>query len=239
LPYQIFNQIKCLKKKIECVVSLRRSKKDHSDLNEIANRIRYLRMLTGLDRPSMERRHDIKKVSLEKWENGTANISQRNISRLVSVALDHSIECTPEWLLLGKGAPPKTIPPSSINTQQVGKGDAAEDTLRDLSYFRNTYPKGVTLMVCDEAMAPYYANGDFVAGNTIDLKNLRKYLDCACIVETADGKKRARRVGYSDGAWFLYGTNPKHTGSAFLEIHVEITLVAPIFWHRMKLDIKG
>ena len=135
----------------------------------------------------------------------------------------------------GVGAPPKTIPPSTINTHQEGTGNSTEDILRDLSYFRNTYPRGITLMVSDDAMAPTYVTGDFVGGNTLDLTDLKKCLDFACIIHTADGKKRLRRVGYKNGTWFLYGTNTRHKGAAFLEIDPEITKVAPIFWHRMKL----
>ncbi len=213
-----------------------RKKKDYSNLDNIANRIRYLRMLTGLDRHQMQARHDVKVSSLDKWESGLANISQRNITRLINVALDHSIECTPEWLITGGGHPPKTVPPSAIDHHQVGAGNTAENILKDLSYFRNTYPGGITLMISDDAMAPIYANGDFVGGNVVDLKDLKECLDFACIIHTADGKKRLRRVGYNNGAWFLYGTNTRHVGSPFMEIDMEITKIAPIFWHRMQLQ---
>ena len=220
-------------KKRTSVFSLK--KKDHSNLDIIGNRIRYLRMLTGLDRSNMEKRHQVKKVSLEKWENGTANISLKNITRLVSVAIDHSIECTPEWLITGAGLPPKTIPPSTIDPHKVGSGNTTEDILRDLSYFKSTYPLGITLMISDDVMMPCYGDGDFVGGNVVDLKDLKECLDHACIVHTADGKKRVRRIGYNDGVWFLYGTNISHIGSAILEMGIEITKVAKVFWHRKQL----
>jgi transcriptional regulator with XRE-family HTH domain len=211
-------------------------KRDYSNLECIGNRIHYLRKLTGLDRPSVERRHQIKEVSLEKWETGQANISPRSIARLLNMALDHSIDCTTEWLVKGEGHPPKTIPASTIDHTQVGSGNTTEDILRDLSYFKNTYPRGLTLMITDDSMMPTYVNGDFVGGNMIDIKDLKDCLDFACIVHTADGKTQVRRVGYSNGAWFLYGTNIRHKGNPFLEMDVEITRVAPIFWHRMKLQ---
>jgi len=56
-------------------------------------------------------------------------------------------------------------------------------------------------------MLPAYADGDFVGGNTIELSDIKEYLDQACIVHTADEKKRVRRIGESNGSWFLYGTN--------------------------------
>ena len=220
-------------KKRASVFSLK--KKDHSNLDIIGNRIRYLRMLTGLDRSNMEKRHQVKKVSLEKWENGTANISLRNITRLVSVAIDHSIECTPEWLVTGEGSPPKTIPPSTIDPYKVGSGSTTEDILRDLSYFKSTYPLGISLMISDDAMMPCYDDGDFVGGQVVELKDLKECLDHACIVHTADGKKRVRRIGHNDGVWFLYGTNISHKGSAILETGIEITKVAKVFWHRKQL----
>ena len=78
------------------------SKTVTSDLTNISQRIRYLRGLMGLDRPAMEARHQIKVTSLEKWENGSLNITPKNINRLISAALDHSIECTAEWLINGE-----------------------------------------------------------------------------------------------------------------------------------------
>jgi hypothetical protein len=84
-------------------------------------------------------------------------------------------------------------------------------------------------------MSPFYINGDFVGGIVVDPKDLKKCLDYACIVHTADGKMRVRRVGYNMGSWFLYGTNTRHIGSPLMEINVQITKAAPIFWHRMRL----
>ena len=207
-------------------------KKDSSNLDSIGNRIRYLRMLTGLDRNHMEMRHQVKKVSLVKWENGTANISPRNITRLINVAIDHSIECTPEWLTTGVGNPPKTIASSTIDAHKVSTGNTTEDILRDLRHFKSTYPQGITLKVSDKAMLPAYADGDFVGGNTIELSDIKEYLDQACIVHTADDKKRVRRIGESNGSWFLYGTNLTNNEAAYLEHNVEIIKIAPVFWHR-------
>ncbi len=210
------------------------NKNKTSALNTIANRIRYLRNLTGLKREEVEVRHYISVSSLEKWENGRANISAKNISRLINMALDYAIECTPEWLISGEGHPPKTITTSSLNEYQNSVGNTVEMILRDLNYFKITYPQGLTLMVSDDSMADYYTNGDFVGGLPIDLNKLKEYLHHACIVRTADGKIRLRRIGY-DGAWFLYGTNTRHKGSPYLEKDVKITEVAPVFWHRLKL----
>ncbi len=205
-----------------------------NSLSTIADRIRFLRSLTGLKREEVELRHHITKSSLEKWENGRANISAKNIARLINMALDYSIECTPEWLIHGDGNSPKTITLSSLGEQQDRVGNTIEMLLRDLNYFKTTYPQGLTLMVSDDSMADHYTNGDFVGGLPVDMNSLKEYLDYACIVQTADGKMRLRRIGY-DGSWFLYGTNTRHKGSPYLEKNVTITNAAPVFWHRIKL----
>jgi hypothetical protein len=59
-------------------------------------------------------------------------------------------------------------------------------------------------MISDDAMMPCYDDGDFVGGKVVELKDLKECLDHACIVHTADGKKRVRRIGHNDGVWFLY-----------------------------------
>ena len=205
-----------------------------SDLANISQRIRYLRGLMGLDRPSMEARHQIKVTSLEKWESGSTNITPKNITRLINAALDHSIECTSEWLINGEGIPPRTVLPSAINQPGNAITNKTVNILRDLNYFRNTYPNGITLMVTDDSMAPFYVNGDFVGGEFMDLEDLKSCLDRPCIVQTVDGKIRLRRVGYDKGAWLLFGTNIKHVGSPYVEFNVNISKVAPVFWHRMK-----
>ena len=209
-------------------------KKNTSDLSIIGNRIRYLRGLMGLDRQTMEKRHDIKAVSLEKWEGGFNNIKTQNIQRLITAALAHSIECSAEWLLKGEGSPPSTILPSKFIKSKGPTSSKTINALRDLSYFKESYPNGMTLMVNDDAMAPFYVHGDFVGGELVDLAELKKCLDSPCIVQTADGKIRVRRIGYCNGEWFLYGTNVKHEGSAYMEINVKITKAAPIFWLRMQ-----
>jgi len=85
-------------------------KKDTSNLDSIGNRIRYLRMLTGLDRNHMEMRHQVKKVSLVKWENGTANISPRNITRLINVAIDIPLNAHKNGSLQVQEIPLKQLP---------------------------------------------------------------------------------------------------------------------------------
>ena len=204
-------------------------------LNTIANRIRYLRNLTGLKREDVAERYPITRSALEKWENGTANISARNVARLINMAADQSIVCTAEWLLRGDGNPPKTVTPSSLSEHQASVGNTIETALRDLNLFKMTYPQGLTLMVSDDAMADYYANGDFVGGLPVDLDKLKQYLNHACIVQTADEKTRLRRIGYEDGSWFLYCTNTRHKEWPFLEKNVKIVKAAPVFWHRLKL----
>jgi transcriptional regulator with XRE-family HTH domain len=207
----------------------------HGDLRIIGNRIRYLRTLIGIDRREMEARYQIKVTSLDKWENGKTNILPKNIARLISIALDHSIECTSEWLISGEGPPPKTITSSILTSQQSGIGNTPTDMMRDLNYLKNTYPNLITMTIIDEAMAPFYLPGDYVAGNVINLEKLKEYLNIACIVHTADGKERLRNIGYSNGSWFLYGNYLKHKGTPFLEANIELTKVAPVFWHRIKL----
>ncbi len=204
-------------------------------LNTVANRVRYLRNLTGLDRPEAAARHHIAVSSFEKWENGRSNPTGRSLTRVIDMALAHSIECTPEWILHGEGSPPKIISPSSLKENRTSVGNTAEETLRDLQYFKTAYPEGLTLMVSDDAMADHYTQGDFVGGVPVDLDNLKQYLDYACIVQTSDGKIRLRRIGYQNGSWFLHGTNTRHKGSPYLEKDVMIIRVAPVFWHRLKL----
>lgn len=210
-------------------------KKDHSDLSFIGNRIRYLRTLIGIDRHEMQARHQITITSLEKWENGKVKILPKNIVRLINIALDHSIECTSEWLISGIGSPPKTITSSSLDSQQISVGNTPSDIIRDLNYLKATYPNLITMTVTDSSMSPFYLPGDYVAGTCIEIEKLKEYLDITCIVHTADGKERLRNIGCNNGAWFLYGNHLRHKGSPFLELNIELVKVAPVFWHRIKL----
>lgn len=204
-------------------------------LNTVADRVSYIRKLTGLDRNVVAKRYHFGISSLEKWENGRSHPTERSLKRVINMALAHSIECTPEWILHGEGPPPKIITPSSLSKDLISENHTTEGILRDLHYFKTLYPEGLTLMVSDDAMADYYVNGDFVGGLPVDLGKLKQYLSYACIVQTADGKTRLRRIGHEDGSWFLYGTNTRHNGWPYLEKDVNLTKAAPVFWHRLKL----
>ena len=80
---------------------------------------------------------------------------------------------------------------------------------------------------------PKYKVGDYVGGCPIDLTSVKQYLDYPCIIETADKKKRLRRIGYNDKKFFLFGTNTRYKGGPLFELSPVLLKVSPVFWHRM------
>ena len=211
------------------------------DRMEKKERIRYIRTLMGLTRHEMERYHNMKRVSLEKWETGKSDISIRKATHLIQIAQQRGVTCYLEWLLLGEGERPTTNPHHQSHTI---KPEAASDTIsdnerliRDMLHFKQMYPTADVLLVTDHSMHPQFSIGDYVGGLPVDLSTLNTKLDHTFIVQTTDGKKRLRRITRKHSVYTLYGSNLQHGGTPVFEVDVTIEKAYMVFWHRIKINL--
>ena len=199
-------------------------------------RIRYLRSLVGLNAKEFCRRFSISPSTYGKWENNLTVLSVTKANLLTAIAIENKIFCTVKWLIYGEGQPPKPISENEpMVTQPTSEFEQVLAVVSlEVEFLKKTHPKIETLMITDDSMSPQFNVRDYVAGTPINnVNDAKEYLDLPCIIETQDGKKRLRRIGYNQGNLFLFGTNTNYKGAPLFELHPFIIKISPVFWHRM------
>lgn len=202
-------------------------------------RVRFLRSLTGLLAKDFCERYGLSLSSYRKWEAGFIPLSLTSANRLVAIAAENGILCHLSWILHGKGEEAKTITDSSPiqSMDSTNPSNSFESSLivvsREIESLRKIHKTIEVLSITDDSMTPQYKVGDYVGGCPIDLTSVKQYLDYPCIIETADKKKRLRRIGYNDKKFFLFGTNTRYKGGPLFELSPVFLKVSPVFWHRM------
>jgi HTH-type transcriptional regulator, cell division transcriptional repressor len=200
--------------------------------NKQSERLKFLRSLTGLSIKEFSLLSKISQSTLSKCEAGIYNLSPSLAKKLIKTCFDNNIKCTIDWLMYGAGETAKTLDLPKESNNNFHNLEVLSLT-KEIELLHETYKNLEILAITDDSMLPQFNIGDYVCGKSIDLNYILKYLDFACIVETKDGKKRLRRIGYNSGKYFLFGTNTNFKGSSLFELEPEITKVSPIFWHRI------
>lgn len=202
-------------------------------------RIRYIRDLMGLTRHEMETKHNIKSISIQKWELGKNKITPKNAIKLAQIAQQNGINCFPDWILYGEGEKPTSNP--NLQKRKITETNIFENLpederlIADIVLFKKHYPSGEIMIVNDDSMFPQFSLGDYVGGLALPLDQLNEHLDHTFIVKTEDGKKRLRRITRKKNEYTLFGTNSYHKGCPIVEHNVTISDVFIVFWHRIKI----
>ncbi len=105
-----------------------------------------------------------------------------------------------------------------------------------LLLFKRLSPNSTEMVVTDDAMAPHYSKGDFIAGiRYTGAAIIEHAMYHPCIVETTDGKVLFRQV-QSDpnqsGRYRLDCTNPHTTATDSVLCGQELKFAAPVVWQR-------
>lgn len=204
-------------------------------------RIRFLRSLTGLNAKEFCARFDISPSTLDKWERNINRLSLSKANRLIAIATENKISCLISWLLYGKGEEARVLSgkdEEKILSIPVSKAPTTYEekialVSKEVDFLKKQHHQIEILIIADDSMIPQFNVHDYVGGTPINLEFLKKYLDFPCIVETADGRKRLRRIGYNQGNFFLFGTNTNFKGAPLFELTPDFVKVSPVFWHRM------
>ena len=213
-------------------------------IQQIGERIRTARALASLTRPDLEKIHKIKATTIAKWEQGTAMPSFKSIHQLVHALKAHSVFCTVEWLLYGRGQETYILdhPAPAFMHESLGQSfnqagsefDADVLLMQEIHNFKRLYTNGVVCLINDDAMSPQFAMGDYVGGIKLPEEQIEKAINKTCIIELADGRKKLRQViaGRRQGFYNLCGTNMRAQMQPTIIMDVELKWVAPVIWHR-------
>jgi hypothetical protein len=201
-----------------------------------AEQVKLLRRLTSLTAEVFCNKSGISLSSFKKWEAGVNPLSINSAHKLVTAAAQSGIVCNAFWLLNGKGAEAKLSNEISeedkLKTEDFSNHSGLLMT-KEIESITNIYPKAEVLIVTDDSMLPQFCVGDYVCGLPVTIEEKEKFLDFPCVVETKDKRKRLRRIGYSKGSFFLWGTNTSYKEGPIFEPNPLIEKISPIFWHRI------
>lgn len=212
------------------------------------DRLRRARMLAGLNtRREFENKHHISANTLQGWEQGKNPLSEKGARRVVEAFKDEGLICTTQWLLSGKGMPPRPYEmlktgmrvngsdPNEVNKLNLNE---EECIYKETQLFKELYPSAIVISITDDAMAPYFKEGDYVGGVQVPNEALTHYHNALCILELENNLilPRMLQPGTQDNRYTASCTNPNTRISPLNIYDAKVICAAPIVWHRRKLS---
>lgn len=204
-------------------------------------RLKSLRMMTGLSRKKLEQDYHISASTIQSWEDAKAGgLTKKGAERAIAVFIDQGIRCSVDWLLYGIGTPPqlsnKLFENSGERHEPIEVPTEDRAIVNELLVFRQNNPDAVEYIIIDDGMAPGFATGDYVAGKRRSSLHLDSVLGKNCIVETRDNEILFRRVkaGSKPGVYTLTCLNPDTSVREITLYDRELVSAAPVIWHRKK-----
>lgn len=191
-------------------------------LNNKAERLKFLRYLTGLKRTEMEEKYKIPQVTLKKWENSVLPITRKGIERCLSAYEKESVYTTVEWVEEGIGPIP------SLSVRIKDNCDLDDDLL----YFKTKYPDCIVHKIERDNLYPKYRKGEIVIGN-IHQGPIMAVDKTDCIFELVDKSRGITRVFIEDKKINFLSTNYDFNQDKALLINVKVEFLAPIKWHQI------
>ena len=212
------------------------------------DRLKRARVLAGLNtRREFEEKHQISANTLQGWEQGKNPLSEKGARRVVEALKKEGLMCTVEWLMHGKGMPPRPF-----DVLNAGVGDSVrtdpvlaelnireeENIYRETQLFKELNLNSIVLTINDDAMEPYFSVGDYIGGVRLFNDEIERYLGTVCIIEFENNLILPRHLqkGSREGSYTASCTNPKTTAPPPLNLYdVKVISAAPILWHRKKI----
>lgn len=217
----------------------------------VGKRIRYIRdELLGLSRSKFAEKHKNKKITkdaLQNWEEARfKGLKVHHVDLLAQAFEEEGVICNRDWLLDGTGDPPRlrsyldqfmeeTTRPIILPVQLKSDEEAIAAELRA---FRECHVDAVDAIVSDNALAPCYLPGDYVAGIRYIGTDIEKAIGLPCIVQTQTGQVVTRKVeaGSIDGHFNLLSFKQTTTSENYTMSNVKLFSAAPIIWIRKPLS---
>ena len=198
-----------------------------SSFNSVAARIKSVRMQLGLSRKGFEKQTGISANTLQSWESGKNQLTNKGANKLFLALKKLGLNCSVEWLLYGEGLTPR------INASEAESWQEDERILKEVMFFESNNPSSIVYLVRDDSMQPYYELGDYVAGSVRSSSQAEKLIGSNCIVTLDSGITLLRRLSQDNQERFnLYSTNleTKVENAFVMDCHIQ--RIAQVIWHR-------
>lgn len=204
---------------------------------ERANRLIKLRKALKLSRKRFAETFDIAFGTIQHWESSTDNsgLTQKGAHKLITHLLEKGIKIDAAWLLEGSGHPPDFLN-DQFDDQLIANENLQIQTELDLFLKQN--PQGISMIVEDDAMLPFFSPGDMVAGIKLKKREIFIEDEINAIITIKDTDKnliRKVKLGQTMHKFDIFPTNLNALSRPNIMHDVELTLFAPIIWIRKKL----
>lgn len=205
-------------------------------INEINERLSYLRRLLKLSRADIERKYDLSQETLKAWEYGKNNINNTNIDLVLNIYRNEGILVTKEWLVKGSGILPNLVLKSD-SSQNSGFNFLMDEPFqmeREIKFLLNLNPDYISFKVTNDSMSPKFLNDSIVIGKKRFESDIIKTVGRDCIIKIR-GKKDTllRRIGLNDKNKFILSIlNPIELIEDPIIIANDLEFSAPILFVR-------
>ena len=86
-------------------------------------RLKTVRVMAGLTRNSLEKKHGISASTIQSWEAAKAGgLTERGLKRIIPILKEEGVFCSADWLFYGIGKPPH---PTAFATPQIQEDEAS------------------------------------------------------------------------------------------------------------------
>lgn len=220
----------------------------HTTAQLKGRRLRMARALTGFSRQELFEKIGIATSTIDTWESGRVELSQKSAERVCSALKKVGVSCSTEWLLTGGGAPPRIMGALEKTMMEVGSFKYPEivnfplnkerhniskipplmdeDVKRELSFFLSIHSRALFHIADRDFLNARFKRGDCVAGVE---ENVQSLVGKLVIAVLSDSKTVLCR---------LLSCNEDGFSSVFMSSEaqnerVQIVSAAEIIWHRM------
>jgi len=216
-------------------------KDSKQDIKARGERLKRIRQLTGLERKEFSEQYAFNPQTYQDWEIAKRNsIPKSKALLLIEKLKQDGYIVTLEWLIDGHGMLPYYVTDECIHkmlkSQTALPAYIQEENQinNELGLFLLGHNDSISLIIPDEAMQPFYKQGDIVAGIKCDDHDRDKYLGQDCIVQLQNDQLLLRRLakGRDSNTYTLIAINPNVIDKNLYDI--ELKNIAPVLWLRRK-----
>jgi DNA-binding XRE family transcriptional regulator len=201
------------------------------------------RALTGFSRQEFYEKIGIATSTIDTWESGRVELTEKSAIRVCSALRKLGIYCTSEWLLGGSGAPPRLmdeleksvfLPNGGWNIEdEFAKTQKTKRTVqfidrnmrRELSFFTNLHKDAIFHIVEEDFLNSRFKIGDCVAGIEEGINSL---VGKVIIGVRGNGETMlCKLVSFSGTTCQIFLNKDKKDSSC------EFVKAAEVIWHRI------
>jgi transcriptional regulator with XRE-family HTH domain len=206
---------------------------EHASAEARAGRLRKIRNLANLSRKEICDKEEINFNTYKGWELARfGGLPVDGAEKVIKRVAKENVICSIDWLLYGRGQEPYLLP-RSTSLNDLNDLNAHTLILKEILLFQSFHLDAIYTQIQDDALAPQFMPGDYVAGIKMVHSNIVKAVNQPCIIELANGDIAVRylKQGQNIGEFQLLATNIDSSIGFNFSIESELKSAAPIIRH--------